>query len=813
MLRTAALALRRVMLRTARSPLRPLWAGVYGAIALAVARIVAPRRSDTSVHVTGSLASRRGGEAVYGCRTSTSSPSRPTRRGPSGRMRFDAAEPAPPPLRELMPHFYVYDAAGLARVLEGPYTVNGLQAGRPAFVGPDALRDEMGLLERPGLYGPAAVAPGAGRASEPPATSGERRLPAAWLELQYRWRWALYASATPATSRGPPSELVAEAARIWLWLARGERTDTRRDALERALRLWRVRRPGPARRAGVHDELHRIAAVDLARSIAALFTNLSGGDRLGRRRVSGPGERDARSPCAGLRRGRLPLLDWRALALPSARLVAAGGPRVLGGAPGPVDDPRRPPALLAAAARDAAGRVPRARHDALLVEPTLDMWGEVGCASSNARPPTRSRRRCSAARPALASQSSPAGRRATGPAARSPSTAPGFAAAGGTPSLRGAPGWRRGRRVVSGARRPSGSCSAPPGRRCSPRACRNGAPALALTFADVVASLAARDPGVGADAAEAPASLDAQRPPDPSVVARLRRQVESLPPTRPANACAGRGRRPTRQLSRRGRLPRPPGHEPLPLAVPERLADPRPGDCAASPPTTPCGCASWASTTCGCPSTRTACGTPTGAATRRLRAARGDLAWCRSAGAARDRRPPPPGAVASAIWWPARDQPVERSHTSCATARRSPRPRTRGGPDARVRRAIRGPRSPMRARSWRQVLPAHPAHPLPGAWCLWTYLCGADQLPGSPRRRRRLGPSVPPPGPDVDQPSPRRRSHSPGSGRRARQRGAAPVHCTEFGVMDTVPDDVRLRWYRDVIDALEHLAWRGRLGT
>ena len=43
----------------------------------------------------------------------------------------------------------------------------------------------------------------------------------------------------------------------------------------------------------------------------------------------------------------------------------------------------------------------------------------------------------------------------------------------------------------------------------------------------------------------------------------------------------------------------------------------------------------------------------------------------------------------------------------------------------------------------------------------------------------------------------------------AARRTGHPVYCREFGVLDTVPDPVRLRWYRDVIDALEEsaIAW------
>jgi hypothetical protein len=53
----AALTLRAIVLRTARSLLKSLWRGLYAAIARGVALVVAPRRTRASVYLTGSLAS------------------------------------------------------------------------------------------------------------------------------------------------------------------------------------------------------------------------------------------------------------------------------------------------------------------------------------------------------------------------------------------------------------------------------------------------------------------------------------------------------------------------------------------------------------------------------------------------------------------------------------------------------------------------------------------------------------------------------------------------------------------------------------
>ena len=139
------------MLRTARSPLKPLWAGLYAVIARVVALIVAPRRTRTNVYLSGSVAS---GEPLYGLSdidlVAVAGDEGEARRV---RRRYEALCRALPPLRGLIPHFWTYDARGLARILAGSYLVNGLSDGRAVFLAADAVGEEGGLLERPGLYG------------------------------------------------------------------------------------------------------------------------------------------------------------------------------------------------------------------------------------------------------------------------------------------------------------------------------------------------------------------------------------------------------------------------------------------------------------------------------------------------------------------------------------------------------------------------------------------------------------------------------------------------------------------------------------
>jgi hypothetical protein len=69
-----------------------------------------------------------------------------------------------------------------------------------------------------------------------PGYDPQQRRIAAWLELTVYWNWTV-AAAYDARRRDPYTcaKFLAEAARIWLWVARGERVARRDDVLRRAL--------------------------------------------------------------------------------------------------------------------------------------------------------------------------------------------------------------------------------------------------------------------------------------------------------------------------------------------------------------------------------------------------------------------------------------------------------------------------------------------------------------------------------------------------------------------------------------------------
>ncbi len=214
-------ALQRFALRTERGRLRPAWRLVYRLAARAYATWLRGGDRRLSVYLLG------GREPAF------------------GRSDIDlaviAADAAPvlarrERLRRLFPTLCEV-------VLDSPLVVSPSELERgaspPIYSSTPQRRH---LAEKPGLYGSFS---GWQRLSGPHhvlperARDAQERRAAAWLELRARWRWFLQALGQPS---GPGwadmcVKAVADPARIWIWLAHGERTDGRRGTLRRALEL------------------------------------------------------------------------------------------------------------------------------------------------------------------------------------------------------------------------------------------------------------------------------------------------------------------------------------------------------------------------------------------------------------------------------------------------------------------------------------------------------------------------------------------------------------------------------------------------
>lgn len=278
------------------------------------------------------------------------------------RSRWLRLRRALPPVELLVDWPRVYSAAEL-RGLAGAttYTYGGTVYDDPAVVS-DALR----ALERPGLHGTTA---GwvllAGRDLRPPARRldrQERRL-TAWLELVYWWRLIVPFCVDPTLPRAADVavKLVAEPARIWLWLAHEERAESRVDALERlarrlpeeeepARRALALRRALPERPVAPLDELLP-AAARLSERIARLVTAESREEGVREVRLTGV---DRAGP-------GVPLADWRAIVCPDRadeRIVPSTG------------SPGDPSAVAAAAS---APQLTVLRSGDLVVMPTLGL--------------------------------------------------------------------------------------------------------------------------------------------------------------------------------------------------------------------------------------------------------------------------------------------------------------------------------------------------------------------------------------------------------------------------------------------------------
>jgi hypothetical protein len=213
---------------------------------------------------------------------------------------------------------------------------------------------------------------GRDRTPAEPARDPQLRRIAAWLELTYWWQLVFPVCADPAGPRTASLcvKLVAEPARIWLWLAHGERAGGRADTLERARRVLPE-----------EEETLRLA-LELQRSLAsspqpplaeALSFLVRLSDRIAARladevaehgatevRLGGLDPLEVVQAYRGERSDALPLCDWKGLVFP--RLAD----ELFAPAPG---DPADPGLLGRTTADDGYGAYTALRAGELMVLP------------------------------------------------------------------------------------------------------------------------------------------------------------------------------------------------------------------------------------------------------------------------------------------------------------------------------------------------------------------------------------------------------------------------------------------------------------
>lgn len=381
------------MLRTSRSVLRPVWALAHHGVMHAVAAYILRGERGASVYVKGSFAS---GDPLYGVSdidlitVAPRDPAQPGRSRERVRKRWLQLCDRIPVFPLLIPHFWVYENTDLVEVLSAPSLTYGLAAKTtaPPISHSRPIVDEMGLQDRPGLYTPRQEwrrLAGPEQRPHGSASDDQERRIAAWLELQYWWRYVFKASANPEARHVPYLcvKFLAEPVRILTWLRGEDRIATRGEALRRALQ--EIPEEEEAFRLAI--ELDRTlplsptpplgevipAFTRLSRMIASQISAATESAGYSEVRLLWGDERELALDPESLSRLKglpevnglgvpLPLADWRARVAPDACdeafVVLAG-------------DATRPEILAAAARASDAGAFPVFRTDGLLILPTL----------------------------------------------------------------------------------------------------------------------------------------------------------------------------------------------------------------------------------------------------------------------------------------------------------------------------------------------------------------------------------------------------------------------------------------------------------
>ena len=395
-MRRFAVTFARLMLRSANTPLSAVWALAYWSVIRAAVAWVRRQYRDASIYVKGSFASR---EEVYGISDVDLVVVLPADRTRRGAAQLSASENWKklcrrfPLVGYVIQHCWFYEEDDLGESLSAPCLTFGLASrqdgegdDRAAFLGTQPLHDHMGLQSRPSLYGARTEWRSVGGPDRLPRIGSpdmQSRRVAAWLDLQYWWRYAYHACADPTRDHVPLLcvKLLAEPVRLWLWLERNEQVATREAALQRGLSELPDERESLQLGLNLLSTLHRSPEPPVPEVIAALLRHTerltqhmrTAADTAGYVDVKLVGDElvvtaDVRDRMRTLTARNeslelLPLADWRARAVPAMPDEALVLFR-----PNAVDA-----AFLGATARADFGPViPACRYSSMLLLPTTD---------------------------------------------------------------------------------------------------------------------------------------------------------------------------------------------------------------------------------------------------------------------------------------------------------------------------------------------------------------------------------------------------------------------------------------------------------
>lgn len=392
-----ARATQRVMLRTERGPLRPVWAAAYELSARAVATYLRRDAPSSTFYVRGSMGER---DVVYGLSdidmiaVTPSEPGAPGTRRDTLRSRWHVLRRRVWPIGILM-DVAVYEDEDALDALSSTTLLHALPddadgVGRSAYFGPDRRPDEAGLLERAPVGGPARDwrrVSGPERQLPPAVLDRQEQRILAWGQLQRWWAYAAQACTHPEHLEAPLLclKLIVEPLRTWMWLMHGEVPSTRAAALARAMVLVPEEREAVAAAIGLRKALPGgepplgVALGALLRLTTRIAEQLEleaapAGSTSVRLRwgegelALGPDATAGVQSLLGARRPTiLPLVDWRALVIAPADPDETFAP--LAGSPAD-------PAMIARAAR-VQGTYPALLTEHLMVLPAVDLWGRA----------------------------------------------------------------------------------------------------------------------------------------------------------------------------------------------------------------------------------------------------------------------------------------------------------------------------------------------------------------------------------------------------------------------------------------------------
>jgi predicted nucleotidyltransferase len=387
---------RRAMLRTGAGRLAALWRTAYEALILGLAALLRIAAVD-AVYVRGSFAT---GEPVYGL--SDLDMIAVVKRDGAGtgadrlRLReflgrfYEAVPDAKPVVELTVLTDYELEQVCTSPTMTWPFDQRAAAPSpRARFFGHDRLGRPFGARPDSGvrLYGPLRnwrLVAGSDLAAALPESPVAHRWLWAWTELQYYWRNAFRNCARPTSPHAPYfcTKMVAEPARLWLWLLDGKLPPPRNfDVLQEAIRVMPEERPVLELALSLRRSLPTRAEAPLAEGLGwlvRLSTRIA--DRLGEEatragmtevRLLGRADPLLLPPRAGDRHTALlpleaastalPLVDWRARVLPD---LADDGFVLLAG------DPTDPDELAAAALAADRGLYPAFLANELLVLPT-----------------------------------------------------------------------------------------------------------------------------------------------------------------------------------------------------------------------------------------------------------------------------------------------------------------------------------------------------------------------------------------------------------------------------------------------------------